>query len=37
MNWSHGIVLALALIAGLILGVKAPAMVTKYSGGLIAA
>ena len=37
MKVSHIVVLAIALVLGLILGVKAPGMVSKYTGGLIAA
>lgn len=37
MNWSHALILVAALVAGLLIGVKAPATVTKYTGGLIAA
>lgn len=37
MNVSHIIVLALALVAGLIIGVKQPALVSSLSGGLVKA
>lgn len=37
MQASHVVVLLIALIIGLVLGVKQPAMVSKFTGGLIAA
>ncbi len=35
MKMSHLVILMVALVAGLVIGVKSPAIVTKYSGGLI--
>jgi hypothetical protein len=37
MNWSTFIVLFVALVAGYILHSKVPGLVTKVTGGLIAA
>lgn len=36
MKLSHIVILLIALLAGLIIGVKNPAAVAKFSGGLIA-